>query len=40
MITPALSFAAANLEVDLGIMITASHNPKYNGIKIQVTGAR
>ena len=36
VITPALSFAAANLEVDLGIMITASHNPpEYNGIKIK-----
>ncbi|HHV93100.1 MAG TPA: phosphoglucomutase/phosphomannomutase family protein [Firmicutes bacterium] len=36
IVTPALSFAAAALGVDLGIMITASHNPpEYNGIKIK-----
>ncbi|NLA58730.1 MAG: phosphoglucomutase/phosphomannomutase family protein [Firmicutes bacterium] len=36
VVTPALSFAAARLKMDLGIMVTASHNPpEYNGIKIK-----
>lgn len=34
--TPALSFAVKNRGLDLGIMITASHNPpQYNGFKIK-----
>jgi len=34
--TPALSFAVRNHKCDLGIMITASHNPaEYNGFKIK-----
>lgn len=34
--TPALSFAVKNLKLDLGIMITASHNPpEFNGFKIK-----
>jgi phosphomannomutase / phosphoglucomutase len=33
--TPALYFACNTLDVDAGIMITASHNPKeYNGFKL------
>src|SRR3990167_3392448 len=33
--TPALYFACNTLNVDAGIMITASHNPKeYNGFKL------
>ena len=35
--TPALSFTVKNRKLDLGIMITASHNPaEYNGLKIKV----
>ncbi|MCX5695143.1 MAG: phosphoglucomutase/phosphomannomutase family protein [Candidatus Omnitrophica bacterium] len=35
--TPALSLAVKNLKADLGIMITASHNPaEYNGFKIKM----
>jgi len=35
--TPALSFAVRTRKLDLGIMITASHNPpEYNGFKIKV----
>lgn len=35
--TPALSLATKNLKADLGIMITASHNPaEYNGFKIKM----
>ncbi len=35
--TPALSFAVKTRNLDLGIMITASHNPaEYNGFKIKV----
>jgi phosphomannomutase len=35
--TPALSFAVKTRKQDLGIMITASHNPaEYNGFKIKV----
>lgn len=34
--TPALSFAVQSRKLDLGIMITASHNPcEYNGFKIK-----
>lgn len=34
--TPALSFTVKNRKLDLGIMITASHNPgEYNGFKIK-----
>lgn len=34
--TPALSFAVKSRKLDLGIMITASHNPaEYNGFKIK-----
>ena len=34
--TPALSFAVKTRKLDLGIMITASHNPaEYNGFKIK-----
>lgn len=34
--TPALSFAVKSRKFDLGIMITASHNPaEYNGFKIK-----
>ena len=34
--TPALSFAVKNNKLDLGVMITASHNPaEYNGFKIK-----
>ncbi len=33
--TPMLYFATSKLDVDFGVMITASHNPKeYNGIKL------
>jgi len=33
--TPLLSFLVNKLNADIGIMITASHNPKgYNGLKI------
>jgi len=36
--TPTLSFAVKNRRLDLGIMITASHNPpEYNGFKIKVS---
>jgi len=36
MPTPALSFAVTSLEIDGGIMITASHNPpRYNGVKLK-----
>jgi len=35
--TPLLYFALFNLEVDGGVMITGSHNPKqYNGLKVAV----
>lgn len=35
--TPALSFTVKNRRLDLGIMITASHNPpEYNGFKIKL----
>ncbi len=35
--TPALSFAVKTLKMDLGVMITASHNPaEYNGFKIKI----
>jgi len=35
--TPTLSFAVKTRKLDLGIMITASHNPaEYNGFKIKV----
>ena len=35
--TPALSFAVKMRKLDLGVMITASHNPpEYNGFKIKV----
>lgn len=34
--TPTLSYAVKNQKLDLGIMITASHNPpEYNGFKIK-----
>lgn len=34
--TPALSFTVSSRKLDLGIMITASHNPaEYNGFKIK-----
>ncbi len=34
--TPTLSFAVKNNKLDLGVMITASHNPaEYNGFKIK-----
>ncbi|KAF9762594.1 putative phosphoribomutase [Nosema granulosis] len=33
--TPCLSFLVKHLDVDIGLMITASHNPKeYNGFKV------
>lgn len=36
--TPVLSFAVKTRRLDLGIMITASHNPaEYNGFKIKVS---
>lgn len=36
--TPALSFTVKSRKLDLGIMITASHNPpEYNGFKIKVS---
>lgn len=36
--TPALSFAVRERKLDLGVMITASHNPaEYNGFKIKTT---
>lgn len=36
--TPALSFAVESRKLDLGIMITASHNPaEYNGFKIKTS---
>ena len=35
--TPTLSFAVKSKKLDLGVMITASHNPaEYNGFKIKV----
>jgi phosphomannomutase len=35
MTTPMLYFLVNHFKTDLGIMITASHNPKeYNGLKI------
>ncbi|MDX1578061.1 MAG: phosphomannomutase/phosphoglucomutase [Gemmatimonadota bacterium] len=38
--TPALYFAAIELETDAGIQITGSHNPpEYNGIKMVMDGA-
>lgn len=37
--TPMLSFAAATLPADGGVMITGSHNPtEYNGIKMTLMG--
>jgi len=39
--TEEIYFAAANLEVDGGVIITASHNPAdYNGMKLVRKGAR
>ncbi len=39
--TPALSFAVKSKKLDLGIMITASHNPaQYNGFKIKTSSGR
>lgn len=36
--TPALSFAVKNRSLDLGVMITASHNPpQFNGFKIKTS---
>lgn len=36
--TPTLSFAVKNKKLDLGVMITASHNPaEYNGFKLKVS---
>ncbi len=36
--TPALSFAVKKNKLDLGVMITASHNPaEYNGFKIKTS---
>lgn len=36
--TPALSFIVKTRKLDLGVMITASHNPaEYNGFKIKTT---
>ncbi|MDI6605599.1 MAG: phosphoglucomutase/phosphomannomutase family protein [Candidatus Omnitrophota bacterium] len=36
--TPTLSFAVSSKKMDLGIMITASHNPaEYNGFKIKTS---
>ena len=36
--TPALSFAVRKRNCDLGVMITASHNPaQYNGFKIKTS---
>lgn len=33
--TPAVSFLVTHLNADMGVMISASHNPaKYNGIKL------
>ena len=33
--TPILAFATVNMGMDLGVMITASHNPpEYNGVKL------
>ncbi len=38
--TPMLYFASSKLDVDLGIMVTASHNPaEYNGLKICLKNA-
>ena len=37
--TPMLYFSLYNLDVDGGVMITASHNPgEYNGIKLILQG--
>jgi phosphomannomutase len=37
VITPIFYFATKNLNIDAGIMITASHNPpEYNGFKVQL----
>jgi len=39
MTTDMAPYAAANLDVDLAIMITASHNPpQYNGFKVTLRG--
>lgn len=39
--TPMLYFLVGHLKATLGVMITASHNPKsYNGLKIVGRGAR